>query len=545
MKIFTILATLFIFIAPSAMASDSPVGCIPIADAGMPRYAAMAAVTLDGSKSYDPDKSGNLTYEWTQLSGPIVNIVNAQTANPVVGPFTQIDYTKQECIFQLVVSDGVYTSDADAVKIVIVASLPGTTMEITNTTAGVTPLTTSKTIMTIENPPFDIQKPTFVFFGGGYPPTGAGSNWVTVADCTTQAKAAWFNNTNVLSWRQQQDDNFSTYYKWRHVVDLFLVYMSRIAPNYDKQIQAAGFSSGSHPAMELGVTINTVYAEPRYAINHLTFLDGTFGNQGIVDTYLTSALPGEKCWLDVYAGTGDYFNGQLKVQVAPDIHTAPVFWYREAAATIRQTSYDQGKVGGPYWSVLGPGKNLQLFTWTADKQAKYWYKVHNLAWDDFSNPLDFYDEAIYPANLPQPVTLLQQVGASLKSGIVFTCQPCMNAVGYQLLFGNSPENMTYVASNASSAPPTEPIHSIPPGIKYWTVKASDKYGSTIHADPVPVISTDIDKSGFTDMKDFSLLAEQWLKTGCKAPYWCNGADLNFDGSVSFDDLSLLSQDRLK
>jgi hypothetical protein len=544
MKIFTVLVTSFIFTASLAMAFDPPLEYIPIADAGMPRYAAMAAVTLDGSKSYDPDKSGNLTYQWTQLSGPIVNIVNAQTANPVVGPFTQIDYTKQECIFQLVVSDGVYTSDADTVKIVIVASLPGTTMEITDTTAKVTPFTTSKTIMTIENPPFDVQKPTFVFFGGGYPLTGAGSNWVNGTDCTTQAKAAWYNNANVLSWRQQQDANFSTYYKWRHVVDLFLVYMSRIAPNYDKQIQVAGFSSGSHPAMELGVTINTVYAEPRYAVNHLTFLDGTFGSQGIVDTYLTSALPGEKCWLDVYAGTDDYFNGQLKVQVTPDLHTAPVFWYREAAATIRQTSYDEGKVGGPYWSVFGPGKNLQPFTWTADKQAKYWYKVYNFAWNDFSNPLDFYDEVLYPAKLPQPVTLLPQVGSSFKSGIVFTCQPCMNVAGYQLLFGDTPENMNYVVSDTSETP-AEPIHSIPAGMKYWTIKAIDQYGSTIYADPVPIISTDINKSGFTDMKDFSLLAQQWLKTGCTAPYWCNGADLDFNGSVSFDDLLLLIQDRLK
>ncbi len=521
-----------------------PVGCIPIAEAGMPRYAATGTVTLDGSKSYDPDKSGNLTYQWTQLSGPIVNIVNAQTANPIVGPFTQIDYTKQECIFQLVVSDGVYTSCADTVKVVITASLPGTTMEITDTSAKLIPTTTSKTIMTIENPPFNVQKPTFVFFGGGYPPTGAGADWATVADCTAQARAAWYNNANILSWRQQQDDNFSTYYKWRHVVDLFLVYMSRIAPNYDKQIQVAGFSSGSHPAMELAVTINTVYAEPRYAVNHLTFLDGTFGTQAIVYTYLTSALPGEQCWLDVYAGTDDYFSGQLKVQVAPDIHNAPVFWYREAAATIRQTSYDEGKVGGPYWSVLGPGKNLQPFAWPAEGQTKYWYKVHNLVWTDFSNPLDFYDEALYPAKLPQPVTLLPQVGASLKPGIVFTCQPCMNVVGYQLLFGETPENMTYVVSDTTE-PPTEPIHSIPPKMKYWTIKARDQYDSTIHANPVPIISTDINKSGFTDLQDYSLFAEQWLKTGCKSPDWCNGTDLDFDGTVSLGDLSLLIHDRFK
>jgi hypothetical protein len=544
MKIFAVLATALICIVSSAAASDAPSGLAPIADAGMTRYAATQAVILDGSKSYDPDQSGSLTYEWTQLSGPAVNITNAQTANPVAGPFTQIDYVKQECVFQLVVSDGVYTSTPATVKVVIVASLPGTTMEITDTTAKITPTTTNKTVMTIENPPFDVAKPTFVFFGGGYPLTGAGSNWANVADCTPQAKAVWYSNANVLSWRQQQDDNFSTYYKWRHVVDLFLVYMSRIAPNYDKQIQVAGFSSGSHPAMELALTINTVYTEPRYAVNHLTFLDGTFGNQGIVDAYLTSALPGEQCWLDVYAGTGDYFNGQLKVQEASDTHNAPVFWYREAVATSRQNSYDQGKVGGPYWSVFGPGKNLQPFLWTVGSQAKYWYKVHDLNWNDFSYPLDFYDQALYPSKLPQPVTLLPQVGVSLKSGIFFTCQPCMNTVGYQLLFGDTSKNMCYIASDTAE-PPTVPIYSMPPGMKYWTIKARDQYGSTIHADPIPIISTDIDKNGITDMKDFSLFAQQWMKTGCTAPYWCNGTDLDFDGTVSFNDLVILSQDRLR
>ena len=42
----------------------------PVAEAGLPRYAAKDPVRLDGSGSYDPDNSGPLSYAWTQVSGP-------------------------------------------------------------------------------------------------------------------------------------------------------------------------------------------------------------------------------------------------------------------------------------------------------------------------------------------------------------------------------------------------------------------------------------------------------------------------------------------
>src|SRR5207249_629888 len=40
----------------------------PVADAGLSRYVATGSVTLDGTKSYDPDGVGTLTYKLRQVS---------------------------------------------------------------------------------------------------------------------------------------------------------------------------------------------------------------------------------------------------------------------------------------------------------------------------------------------------------------------------------------------------------------------------------------------------------------------------------------------
>ena len=57
----------------------------PVADAGLPRYAAQDPAVLDGTGSYDPDNSGTLNYTWQQISGPSVFIIDANTATPAIG----------------------------------------------------------------------------------------------------------------------------------------------------------------------------------------------------------------------------------------------------------------------------------------------------------------------------------------------------------------------------------------------------------------------------------------------------------------------------
>ena len=59
----------------------------PVADAGLPCYAAKDPIRLDGSGSYDPDHSGPLSYAWTQVSGPPLVTTGANTATPLIsGP---------------------------------------------------------------------------------------------------------------------------------------------------------------------------------------------------------------------------------------------------------------------------------------------------------------------------------------------------------------------------------------------------------------------------------------------------------------------------
>jgi len=57
---FVILIALFALSPMIAQAQDGR----PIADAGLARYAGPDPVVLDGTRSYDPDNSGALSYTW-------------------------------------------------------------------------------------------------------------------------------------------------------------------------------------------------------------------------------------------------------------------------------------------------------------------------------------------------------------------------------------------------------------------------------------------------------------------------------------------------
>ena len=71
---------------------------------------------LDGSKSYDPNNSGDdvrpsLNFDWTQTGGPEVILNNPMSANPT---FTSPKVEEETRLtFQLVVSSDTATSDPD------------------------------------------------------------------------------------------------------------------------------------------------------------------------------------------------------------------------------------------------------------------------------------------------------------------------------------------------------------------------------------------------------------------------------------------------
>src|SRR5204863_5402277 len=76
----------------------------PVADPGPPHYVLKANVTLDGTRSYDPD-GFSLLYQWRQVSGPPVPLTGTNTSTPVVSILMPRP-TNQLCVFELVVSDG-------------------------------------------------------------------------------------------------------------------------------------------------------------------------------------------------------------------------------------------------------------------------------------------------------------------------------------------------------------------------------------------------------------------------------------------------------
>ena len=85
----------------------------PFADAGdeeacEPRQ----EVTLDGSASYDPDENDVLSYSWTQVSGPSVELLDPNTASPRLTPNLIGEY-----VFELIVNDGQDTSSPDTVTV--------------------------------------------------------------------------------------------------------------------------------------------------------------------------------------------------------------------------------------------------------------------------------------------------------------------------------------------------------------------------------------------------------------------------------------------
>lgn len=439
----------------------------PVADAGLPRYAAADPVQLDGTGSYDPDNSGLLSYQWQQIAGPSVAIVDAGTATPTISGFIQTDEI-QECEFELVVSDGELTSLPDTVKVLIVPSYP------------------LNRLPELRNEFFDPDKPTIILFRGGDGVYGApeGNPYRLATD------PLWLNSANIISFRAgYEPDSIAalrrTYYRCG---DMIIVYLSSVAPNYKQAIQTIGHSTGGLPAMDVGLHLNLTYKDRRYAINRVTLLD--VGNlywrdPGSEDTtinqFLASSVDGEQCWIDDYWwGELHVFRNVLNVQYPVIGHAEVRYWYSASLSSDNVNQFNNGVVAGAYWSVIGPGKNLQLAS-TGDYTYVFKWPGGLLQ----EEPIELYDESSYPGRLPEPVTLIEPIRVEDPNGVLLSCEESENAVGYQLLLGSDPYRvMDYKVVCDTAAPPNEVITSLPYEQTWWTVRVRDQYGSTIYADPL-------------------------------------------------------------
>jgi hypothetical protein len=88
---------------------------LPIADAGNNQTVNEGTfVTLDGSKSFDPDKN-TLTYKWSSKNGFLIN--NPNTANPSFNTLNFISDTT--LVFTLIVNDGLIDSKPKTVNVTI------------------------------------------------------------------------------------------------------------------------------------------------------------------------------------------------------------------------------------------------------------------------------------------------------------------------------------------------------------------------------------------------------------------------------------------
>ncbi len=98
--------------------------CPPIAEAGDAQTVATATVvTLDGSASYDPD-GDTITFAWTQVSGPSVELTGADGQMPT---FTAAE--AGEYVFALSVTDTYPETGTDQVTITVTASADDDTVD--------------------------------------------------------------------------------------------------------------------------------------------------------------------------------------------------------------------------------------------------------------------------------------------------------------------------------------------------------------------------------------------------------------------------------
>jgi len=282
---------------------------------------------------------------------------------------------------------------------------------------------------------------------------------------------------------------------------MIIVYLSSQAPNYKQLIQTFGASAGGEPAIDIAIYLNETYADRRYAVNRVTLLDSAQfcqEYQESIDRFLVSAVDGEQCWVENYISTlpGSnpsyiYRNFQFDVlnvgfEKGADNsltfqkkHELPHWWYWHSLTGSDMNKFNHDVVAGSFWSVVGPGKNLQLAS-TPDAQT-YKFKWFG---DELSGYMDFYDEPNHPGRLPEPVTLIGPIEIEDPNGFVLTCKESENAVGYQLLLGTDPYRvMDYDIFSDTPVPPNDVITTLPYDGLWWTVRVRDQHGSTIYADP--------------------------------------------------------------
>ena len=141
----------------------------------------------------------------------------------------------------------------------------------------------------------------------------------------------------------------STYY---HYGDMIIVFLSKVAPQYQQPIQTIGWSAGGAPAVDAGIRLNRAYKDARYAVNHVTELDSpcrwldqamnVFTSSNAYTSsnalFLTSVVDGEQCWHDHYWG---YLSHGGKCATRSPVRPAGWLWPLGCAGVVRELILDR------------------------------------------------------------------------------------------------------------------------------------------------------------------------------------------------------------
>lgn len=496
------------------MASIARANQSPVADAGPDRYMADAPIVIDGTGSYDPDPGDDLFYSWTQVAGPSLLLDETDTATPTAQA-TQTDAV-QTAVLELEVTDSHVLSDSDQVTLTIVPAIP------------------SGIWMKLKNTEFDPGKPTLAFFGGGNCTTGGGY-WL--------GSSAWELWGNIIYFRYEPDA--PELRRYRRSGDLLITYLSSVAPEYDQPIQTAGSSTGGMPALDSAIWINTQYHDRRYAVCRVALLDATceFDYIAAIDDFARNPVGDRPAWVENFYAVDGPFNdtgrqGAVNIEMIGG-HAAPLSYYmRSISPTIFTTEvFNHGLVAGAFTSALQHGDNYRL---TYESNLPYYFKwVHDDPYGNIGH-MEYYDQVSYSGALPEPVVLAGPPdGSEVEiSGTTLSCQWSENAIAYELLLGDDPDDLRLVY--VSDSRPVVLSGPLPSGsVLFWTIQVSDAFEAVYRADirrfTTPSgLEGDYTGDGLLDGADCAVIRDAFHTTWGHVGF-CMAADHDGDDLVSCAD----------
>jgi hypothetical protein len=483
-----------------------------VADAGTSRYLGRYPVTLDGSRSLDPDYSGQLSYLWTQLSGPPLILSSNTAEKPTISvPTTHPDQV-QSAQFQLIVNDG--ESDSAPTRVTVyVLPVPDFSTRLSSYA------------------PFDVNKPTIVYFDGGNCWSGGG-DW---------NPEGWGNLVNWLSFGAYAPD--PTPEQWYDLcADVLIGYLSSVAPDYEQSIQTAGFSTGGMPAIGVGIRLNRFYADPRFNVNRVSLLDGgCIMYDSYLREFVENPVGGEATWVENMFGSDCcYYWRPYSINILiPGGHAGPVNFFGRCVRTgwFSQTPYNNGLTGALFTSVAMQGARYRP---PAVENLPYYFRW---VWEaeNVTGHFEYIDRLHFPGALPEPVNLTGPLNGDVVglTGAALGCTNSLHARAYELLWGEQGQALQVVY--AGETPVSLSTGPLPPGKTYsWTVRVTDGYGTTWQDDPrwfaTPAgLAGDFNGDGVLDEADCAVARDSAKRTWGEAGF-ALAADLDGNGRVDCTDL---------